>query len=63
VHQRAGDFAVLSADDAVCGSYADGAVSSPLWFSATHAVEPGAWLRDGDILLEGEPLMGVAEVP
>ncbi len=61
-NQRAGDVAVLNADDPAAAGYARGAAASPVWFSATHQVE-GAWLDGGRILVQGEPLMATAEVP
>lgn len=62
-NQRAGDFAVLNADDAITRSYAAAGGGLPYWFSSTREVAPGAWLRAGSIVLEGEPLMDAAEVP
>ena len=47
VNQRAGDFAVLNADDPICRSYATRGAAKAVWFSSTHAVSPGAWL-DGE---------------
>lgn len=63
VNQRPGDFCVLNADDPVCRSYSGRGAGSPVWFSATQAVSPGAWLDGDRIMLEGEPLMPAAEVP
>jgi UDP-N-acetylmuramoylalanine--D-glutamate ligase len=62
-NQRAGDFAVLNAGDCVTRRYAGGLAATPVWFSSTHALERGAWLKDGRILMDGEPLMDAAEVP
>ncbi len=46
--QRAGDLAVLNADDAVTKSFADRTNAEVVWFSGTHLVA-GAWL-DGDAI-------------
>ena len=62
-NQRAGDFAVLNADDPICASYAGHGGGAPVWFSSTREVSPGAFLRGDCILLDGEPLMKAAEVP
>jgi UDP-N-acetylmuramoylalanine--D-glutamate ligase len=61
--QRAGDFAVLNADDATCAGYASHTPAQALWFSSSRRVERGAWLAGGRLLLDGEPLMDAAEVP
>jgi UDP-N-acetylmuramoylalanine--D-glutamate ligase len=63
VNQRIGDFAVLNADDPVCASYAGRGAGTPVWFSSTREVSPGAFLRNDCIFLDGEPLMKAAEVP
>jgi UDP-N-acetylmuramoylalanine--D-glutamate ligase len=62
-NQRAGDLAVLNADDPICASFAERGGGTPVWFSSTREVSPGAFLRDDCIFLEGEPLMKAAEVP
>lgn len=62
-NQRADDFAVLNADDATCRDYANAGKGSPVWFSSTHDVSPGAYVRAGKLFLDREPLMAAAEVP
>jgi len=62
-NQRADDFAVLNADDAVTRGYWQGTAAKPMFFSSTRQVEPGAWLDRDQIVLNGESLMSVAEVP
>jgi len=62
VNQRAGDFAVLNADDPVTRSYASRGSASVMWFSSTSKVE-GAYLEGGRIMLRGQPLMEMREVP
>jgi UDP-N-acetylmuramoylalanine--D-glutamate ligase len=61
-NQREGDFAVLNADDAICRSYADRGPAKPVWFSSSHAVSPGAFLMNGQIILENDSLMPCSEV-
>jgi UDP-N-acetylmuramoylalanine--D-glutamate ligase len=63
VNQRAGDFAVLNADDPACAAYAKLGAGSAMWFSSTHEVSPGAFLARDEIVLNGTPLMRAAEVP
>jgi len=63
VNQRAGDLAVLNADDPICASFAGSGSGTPVWFSSTREVSPGAFLRNDCIFLDGEPLMRAAEVP
>jgi UDP-N-acetylmuramoylalanine--D-glutamate ligase len=56
--QRAGDLAVLNADDPITVSFADRTSARTVWFSGTHSVS-GAWLDGNDILLDGERLLDV----
>lgn len=60
-NQTAADFAVLNADDAVTRGYATAAQVQ--WFSSLGPVQRGAFVRDGQIILDGELLMQTAEVP
>ncbi len=52
-NQTTEDFAVLNADDAVCRRYADRTRAQVRWFSRTRAVERGAFVEDGDVVLRG----------
>jgi UDP-N-acetylmuramoylalanine--D-glutamate ligase len=61
-NQREEDFAVLNADDPICLSYADRGPAKSVWFSSTQAVSPGAFLENGQIMLNGQPLMPCFEV-
>jgi UDP-N-acetylmuramoylalanine--D-glutamate ligase len=61
--QQEGDAAVLNADDPACAGFASLTAATPHWFSATRRVEPGAWLEDGIIRLDGQELMAASEVP
>lgn len=60
-NQTAEDFAVLNADDAVTRSY--NTAAEVHLFSALGPVQRGAFVRDGQIILDGEPLMQTSEVP
>jgi UDP-N-acetylmuramoylalanine--D-glutamate ligase len=56
VNQRPEDFAVLNADDAVCRGYAARTAGKVVWFSTSQ-------IKDQAIILDGEPLMDVTEIP
>jgi UDP-N-acetylmuramoylalanine--D-glutamate ligase len=59
--QRAGDLAVLNADDPVTAGLAKRTPAQTVWFSGTHPAS-GAWLDQDYILLEGERLLNVREL-
>jgi UDP-N-acetylmuramoylalanine--D-glutamate ligase len=61
--QTASDFAVLNADDAVCVSYGSRTKAETWWFSSTREVRHGSWLDGDNIVLGGEPLLRVEDVP
>src|ERR1017187_1442430 len=61
--QRAGDYAVLNADDAVCVAYASRTAATPNWFSSRRKVEPGATLCGDKLVLDGKLLMPAGEIP
>ena len=65
--QRAGDYAVLNADDAVCASYAGRSAATPQWFSSRRELEsgaePGATLAGDRLMLDGQLLMAAGEIP
>lgn len=61
--QQAGDFAVLNADDPTCVAYAALTKGEAVWFRLKGSVPRGAWLQDGRILFDGEPVMEAAEIP
>jgi UDP-N-acetylmuramoylalanine--D-glutamate ligase len=63
VNQGAGDFRVLNADDATTRAYDSLGGGTSMWFSGTHAVDRGAYVADQRILLSGEPLMLLSEIP
>lgn len=63
INQTRDDYKVLNADDPICESYArrgDGAV---IWFSSTREVSPGAFLANGEMVLNGTGVMKTSEVP
>jgi UDP-N-acetylmuramoylalanine--D-glutamate ligase len=61
--QRAEDHAILNADDATCVSYAKLTKASVNWFSGSHEVTPGAFLRSDRLFLDGQSLMPASDVP
>jgi UDP-N-acetylmuramoylalanine--D-glutamate ligase len=61
--QRAGSFAVLNAEDPICVGYAALTAGETRWFSNRSVVQPGAWLADEKICINGELLMEAREVP
>jgi len=62
-NQRAGDFAVLNADDPMCATYAQLTAGAVQWFSSRRKVEPGAMLCGDKLVLDGKLLMAASEVP
>jgi len=61
--QRAGDFAVLNAEDPVCVAYAERTAATVDWFSGRRKVSRGASLCGDKLILEGRLLMDAAEIP
>lgn len=61
--QRAGDHAVLNAEDAVSAGYAGRSVAEVEWFSSRRVVRPGAYLAGETLMLHDKPLMDRAEIP
>jgi len=61
--QRAGDFAVLNAEDPVTVSFASATAATPQWFSSKRKVEPGAHLCGDKLVLDGKLLMTAGEIP
>jgi UDP-N-acetylmuramoylalanine--D-glutamate ligase len=62
-NQRAGDVAVLNADDATCMDFARRARAQVLLFSLRRRVDPGAYLEDGQLFVERRVLMDAAGIP
>ncbi len=62
-NQTGRDYAVLNAGDDYCRAYANSGRGSVVWFSSSTEVSPGAFLKDGWIVLNGERLMQASEVP
>jgi UDP-N-acetylmuramoylalanine--D-glutamate ligase len=60
-NQTAEDFAVLNADDPLARVYPT--TGQKLWFSSKSRVSPGAWAQNDCIVLDGDPLMDIREVP
>ena len=61
--QRAGDLAVLNAEDPVCVSYASRTAAEVQWFSSRRKVEPGATLCGDKLVVNGKLLMTAGEIP
>jgi UDP-N-acetylmuramoylalanine--D-glutamate ligase len=61
--QTPSDFKVLNADDPICRGYAGSGHGQVVWFSSTREVSPGAFLRNGEIVLHGNSVMKTSEVP
>jgi len=61
--QHAGAFAILNADDPTCVAFAGHTQGHVLWFSLERPVSRGAWLDDGQLRLDSEPLMEAREIP
>jgi len=61
--QNAAEFAVLNADDPTCVAFARHTDAQVLWFSLEQRISRGAWLDDGQLRLDGEPLMEAREIP
>jgi UDP-N-acetylmuramoylalanine--D-glutamate ligase len=59
--QRAGDFAVLNADDPITAEFAHRTSATVAWFSGTHSVD-GAWLDGATILMDGTRLLDAREL-
>jgi UDP-N-acetylmuramoylalanine--D-glutamate ligase len=60
--QRAGDFAILNADDPVCAAYAERTAAKAEWFSS-HRKVAGAHLCADKLVLDGKLLMSAGEIP
>jgi UDP-N-acetylmuramoylalanine--D-glutamate ligase len=61
--QTTDDFKVLNADDPICQGYAGRGHGAVVWFSSTREVSPGAFLSEGEIVLNGKSVMKTSEVP
>ncbi len=61
--QTAADLAVLNLDDSVSAFYAAQTPARIAWFSTRQAVPGGAWLSDGQLVLDGEAFMAAKDVP
>jgi UDP-N-acetylmuramoylalanine--D-glutamate ligase len=61
--QRAGDTAVLNADDPVCTAFAASGRATVRWFSLLRRFAPGACMGGEEVLLDGRPLIGIRDIP
>ena len=55
--QRAGDFAVLNADDRTCRDFASTTPADVYWFSVSQPVEHGMYLSGANLCFNNEPFM------
>ena len=63
LEQTPDDFKVLNADDPICRGFAERGHGAVVWFSSTREVSPGAFLKSGEIVLNGNSVMKTSEVP
>ena len=63
LEQTPDDFKVLNADDPICEGFAKRGHGQVMWFSSSGEVSPGAYLKSGEIVLNGNPVMKTSEVP
>jgi UDP-N-acetylmuramoylalanine--D-glutamate ligase len=63
LEQTENDFKVLNADDPICESFARRGHGRVVWFSSTREVSPGAFLANGEVVLNGTAMMKTTEVP
>jgi UDP-N-acetylmuramoylalanine--D-glutamate ligase len=63
LEQTPDDFKVLNADDPICEGFARRGHGQVMWFSSSREVSPGAYLKSGEIVLNGNPVMKTSEVP
>lgn len=62
-NQTPADFAILNADNLTTIGYSRQTRAQSLWFSSAKSVPAGSYIKDGVILLDGQPLMPAADVP
>jgi UDP-N-acetylmuramoylalanine--D-glutamate ligase len=60
---RAGDIAILNAEDPVCVRYAANTAAHVEWFSGKRTVTSGAGLSGDQLILDGKLLMEAGEIP
>jgi UDP-N-acetylmuramoylalanine--D-glutamate ligase len=61
--QYTGAHAVLNADDSIVSLWAKRTLAQVHWFSRQRKVEPGIWIENGYLTLNGEPLVAATEIP
>src|SRR6204780_176781 len=67
-NQQGSDFSVLNADDPTCVAMGARTKAQVFWFSRQKQVQPGAWVRDGNIVFrdaagQQREIMQVSEIP
>jgi UDP-N-acetylmuramoylalanine--D-glutamate ligase len=63
IQQTRDDYKVLNADDPICESFERRGNGTVVWFSSTRQVSPGAFLANGEVVLNGTAVMKTSEVP
>lgn len=61
-NQTAEDFFVYNADDAFCRGVAEAATAGTVAFSRTRALDGGAWVEGGQLVLEGRALCALEDI-
>lgn len=61
--QQPDDFAVLNADNPASAGLAGQVRGQLRWFSASGPRRPGFWVKEGQLMADGEPFMAAAEIP
>lgn len=61
--QRAGDSAVLNADDPVTTSWVRRTQAEVWWFSRNRRVDQGVYVSGNQLELQGKPFLRIADIP
>lgn len=61
--QEQGSYAVLNADDPVAASWSSRTKAETHWFSRLRGKEPGIWIEQNNIVIDGDHLIQVSEIP
>ena len=61
--QEQGSYAVLNADDAVTASWSSRTSAETHWFSRQRRAEPGIWIEQNQLVIHGDRLIDVREIP
>jgi UDP-N-acetylmuramoylalanine--D-glutamate ligase len=61
--QRAGDYAVLNANDPVCAGFASHTAARPVWFSSRSPAANGVSLCEGVLVYDGREILPASDIP